>query len=692
MFKIGGDYINKKIINSILIILILFFFISLLGAASAADETHLNTTIQSTSGDDISPTLSNAISDGDSFQASADNEVLSASHTVSGTSVQDIINLINSDEVTDGDTVYLGGQTFSADWQEWGGNLITVNKRLIISGGSSENPNGFSTINAQIRLFDLETSGITLTNINFLNARGGNGPASAIYVNAPDCTIKNCLFDNCQYQDGGAVHISSEGTNTKFNNCNFTNNVARNTRFGGAVYIEASDCQFNDCNFEKNTGQRGGGAIHVASGSNLIVDGCNFTENTADSWAIGGAISMVGDGQTCTVTNSKFRKNSGGTGGAIYDERPELTVINCEFEDNEATNGNTGGGAIAIYHDNANIINSNFTSNSATSGGAIYILRDCYDANMVDSTFKDNTANTGTAIYAGPDATGKVTNCDLGGITDLHISGGASTLTFTLDTDLTGIVVGNIEGAPSGGRSPLVNEPIRLEIYGPTGLVVNFTDATDENGQVKYDYSSLPRDSYTYKVYYLDGKSKEGTLYSEVSGNGFSDIQNAIDAATPGETIYLKNITYVNDFNRAIVIDKSITLVGEDGTVLDAEGDSRIFTINNNVNDVSLGGITFINGIDEKQGGAIYIGNGCNNFNIADSTFINNHANGLDDADDVGGGDGGGAIFVSRNSNGGSINNVTFINNTANIGGGAVKIGASSGWNVYNSTFINNTA
>ena len=33
----GGDYINKKIINSILIILILFCLISLVGAASAED-------------------------------------------------------------------------------------------------------------------------------------------------------------------------------------------------------------------------------------------------------------------------------------------------------------------------------------------------------------------------------------------------------------------------------------------------------------------------------------------------------------------------------------------------------------------------------------------------------------------------------------------------------------------------------
>ena len=46
----GGDHINKKIINSILIILILFFFVSFLGAASAANDISINDTELSTSG------------------------------------------------------------------------------------------------------------------------------------------------------------------------------------------------------------------------------------------------------------------------------------------------------------------------------------------------------------------------------------------------------------------------------------------------------------------------------------------------------------------------------------------------------------------------------------------------------------------------------------------------------------------
>ena len=124
--------------------MILFFIISFIGAASAADDALLNeTTLKSTnSGDAISPMLSNDFTDDGSLQSNDDNEMLSATHDVSGNTFNDISNLINSGNVNDGDIIYLGNKDFTAS-----DNLITVNKKLTILGGSSDNPDGFSTLN-----------------------------------------------------------------------------------------------------------------------------------------------------------------------------------------------------------------------------------------------------------------------------------------------------------------------------------------------------------------------------------------------------------------------------------------------------------------------------------------------------------------------------------------------------------------
>ena len=136
--------------------------------------------------------------------------------------------------------------------------------------------------------------------------------------------------------------------------------------------------------------------------------------------------------------------------------------------------------------------------------------------------------------------------------------------------------------------------------------------------------------SFWTKVYYQDGDTlvqKEGTIdMVEVEGTGFSSIQRAIDAASPGDVIFLKGITYENDFNHQMVIDKPITIIGTDGTVLDAEGESRIFNVNDGISGVNLANMEYINGNTDENGGAIRFGNGCNDIKITNSNFTNSRA------------------------------------------------------------------
>ena len=165
-----------------------------MGVVCASEDSAMNNITVTDTGDSISQSTSN-----EKLQV-ADDDILSATHDLSGSSVQDIKNLFDGGTVQEGDIVYLGNQDISSGWSQWGGPVIDVNvPNVVISGGSSSNPDGYSTINAnQARVFSFNAPGITLNNVRILNSQGGNGPGSAVYIDASDCTINNCAFENCE--------------------------------------------------------------------------------------------------------------------------------------------------------------------------------------------------------------------------------------------------------------------------------------------------------------------------------------------------------------------------------------------------------------------------------------------------------------------------------------------------------------
>ena len=177
-------------------------------------------------------------------------------------------------------------------------------------------------------------------------------------------------------------------------------------------------------------------------------------------------------------------------------------------------------------------------------------------------------------------------------------------------------------------------------------------------------------------------------IYVSKTGSGnFTSIQEGIDAADSGDTVYVYNGTY----NENIVIDKSLVLLGEDKNITIIDGRSAGNTIKVNANFVTIRGLTI------QKSGLIYPNSGINlssNNNIIEGNLITDNFYGItlyfssgniirnntiQDDDHCG-------IYLSSSSNN-TINNNTIRNNVFNGIGGYYS---SDNNLIFGNNFINN--
>ena len=340
-----------------------------------------------------------------------------------------------------------------------------------------------------------------------------------------------------------------------------------------------------------------------------------------------------------TIKNITFMNGDEDDAGAILWIAENGVVSDCTFINNTADEFN--GGAICWVSSNYGCVsNCTFINCFANGvGGAISWEGSNYGI-VSNCTFINCSANrAGDAIYWDGEK-GVVSNSSFKCAPSLNVINDDLVLTFTSEAidyrkTLTGLMEkinlsywngsSYISDVPSTMR--LVNQSVTLEIYTTSDdLVRKVTRQTNSDGQVNYDCKSLPSGEYYYIAYHGDIDStviqKRGSFkFYKVSGNKFDDIKNAIASARDGSIIVLDGHTYYGNGGE-IPIGKSITIIGQKGTVLDAKGKSRIFSVSSD--NVAIKNVTFMNG-NADEGGAIrwY---GCDNNVVSGCSFINNSA------------------------------------------------------------------
>lgn len=374
----------------------------------------------------------------------------------------------------------------------------------------------------------------------------------------------------------------------------------------------------------------GGGAIYW-SGTDGLLENCNFTDNSA-----------TGIEDDPYDENLRPMGRTINQGGAITWSGENGTISNCSFKHNHVAYPDNGG-AIFWQGDNGKIINSQFYENSAYRGSAIYW--EGVNGTIALSTFNNSGICDSGIFWTGKN--GVVKNSIL-----LKSSGNQDVISpysvkVKVDFNFWGDTVDN-------PNSVNKSEDVQYWILYGYGADRDFVFEGD-NFTVYYNFTSVMAKS-GQKYYYTGMDSKAGSLILISNKTGllnltFKNNEFVVDAIpynstgdfydllvkihnTPeGGLLFLdRDYEYVNGSNKGILISKPITIDGA-GHTLNGKELSRIFNIT--ADNVTIKNVSFINGNALGQyysknigGGAIYW-SGANGF-IENCNFTNNAGRGIE--------------------------------------------------------------
>ena len=370
--------------------------------------------------------------------------------------------------------------------------------------------------------------------------------------------------------------------------------IANNSgSYGGGVFVCGDETfTVSGTTFENNMATFG--AAIYDYGAAIIVENCIFNENHCEgvgsagtSNTQAGAILVMSEGASATITDSKFNKNSAKTGGAVSISQAsgDVLIDGCEFIENTAS---YEGGAIYNYiADGAqlSVRNSTFTDNTAASWGDA-ISNDAglkWEANTISGD-----ANTAIGNWLGTfDTNVKVTILD----------GLAHTVTSPV-YELTATVTDD-------SNNPLMDHNFAFKI------------GEDEVPATYYASEGVYKATYTFRqpgTYTIStGSYEDADITTSVVTfeSPLSTLQDLIDAAIANGESSLEldyGFAYIESHDAAaaatgIVIPSDFTIIGN-GVTIDGGHASRIFTVNGGT--LTLSNVTLANG-KADDGAAVYL-------------------------------------------------------------------------------------
>ena len=165
-----------------------------------------------------------------------------------------------------------------------------------------------------------------------------------------------------------------------------------------------------------------------------------------------------------------------------------------------------------------------------------------------------------------------------------------------------------------------VNADDNQELILEENMKSDISTANNHDNTILEDSTEL-NDDENKKTYLKAGETTTGT---------FSELNEIINGNTDNYITLEGNYTYDDSsdasLKKGIKISRAVTIDGQ-GCTLNGNNLSRIFYIND-INGIVIKNINFINGNagEDRQGGAIYLGDITKNYRVINCNFTNNTA------------------------------------------------------------------
>ncbi|MGA2177433.1 MAG: PKD domain-containing protein [Verrucomicrobiota bacterium] len=536
------------------------------------------------------------------------------------------------------------------------------------------------------------TKPVTLRSVNGpgVTVINGGGTNECVYL-ANDAMIMGFTLTNGAANDGGGVWC--ESTSAVLSNCVLSGNSAWNV--GGGAYGGT----LNNCTLFGNSAPNGGGV------ADSTLNNCALTGNTASYSGYGGGAYSDGN-QPCTLNNCTLTGNSADDGGGAAD----ATLNNCTLTGNSARAD--GGGAYTctlnncIVYFNSAPNGSNYDPSSTLNyccttpmptNGVANISADPQLASASHLSAESPCIGAGNARYAsGTDLDGDPwANPPSIGCDEYHAGAVTGPLTVSLTVTLTNVALGYpvgltafIEGRTDlsvwafGDGSVEINQPYTSHTWtAPGDYVVALWAYNDSYPEGVSATMTIHVDQ---GLHYVAAHSANPVAPYASWATAARNIQDAVDVAGTGGTVFVTNGTYAADgrttpatedgVTNRVVVDKPLTVRSVNGAGVTVIQGQMPGATNGNIrcvyltNGATLVGFTLSNGVaGYDNGGGAYC--------ASTSAVLSNCVLSGNSVWNEGGG-----------AYGGTLNNCTLTGNWAPDGGGA----ADSALN--NCTLTGNTA
>jgi hypothetical protein len=428
---------------------------------------------------------------------------------------------------------------------------------------------------------------LTLANVTFTDNYSWVYGAGLFNENS-GLSISNCYYGNNLATFGSGIYnINSEMdiSNSTFN-ANYTYALhTGSTGQGAAIYNEASDLEISDCVFSNNVGVGSGGAIFYESESVCSITDSEFVSNSG--WS-GGAFTC--SYTSPTITNTSFTGNyAQDSGGALFFSHSSASFTACEFNSNSTNDFGGSGGVVfsclgstpqfinSIFDNNSgsyggvsrstsyaapNFLNCLFVGNSSTYFGGVIFDRGYDEVSyaIANCTFYGNTAPYGGAVSM-ETASIELNNCILWGNSAQYSGdqiytrlGGQVTLNYSCYSNSTGDITGMGSTIATNSTTlypGFVDAPgadYRLYANSPavnTGMNSCNSTATDLRGEDRIQDATIDMGAYEWTA----GIDPRGTIYVDSFADGastglswadaYTSLQTALDQAIQGDEIWM---------------------------------------------------------------------------------------------------------------------------------------------------------